>query len=127
MLLDEHGGGLRAAGDLKLLKDVGEITFDGLVAQAEGDGNFLVGLAVGHQGQDPSLLGRQHCILAIGVHRRKGSHTSEYRLSHGGIENGLPAGYGVNGLNQCRPPDRFQEIPFRTRKRGRQHRMLIRK
>ena len=44
VLLDEHGGDLCAAGDLKLLKDIGQIAFDGLVAQAEGCGNFLVGL-----------------------------------------------------------------------------------
>ena len=57
MMLANHGSDLRAAGDLQLLKDVGQVTLNGLVAQAEGRGNLLVGLPVSDQRQDPPLLG----------------------------------------------------------------------
>jgi hypothetical protein len=39
-------GGMRAPGDLQLLKCIAEIIFDGLIAQTERGGNLLVRLAI---------------------------------------------------------------------------------
>ncbi len=52
----KKGGRLRTPSDAKLLKDVGQVVLDGLVAESERDGDFLVGLSLGNQRNDSFFL-----------------------------------------------------------------------
>jgi hypothetical protein len=42
--------------DAKLLKNIRQIVLDRFIAQPEGNGDFLVGLALSNQGHDSFLL-----------------------------------------------------------------------
>lgn len=52
----KKGGRLRAPRDAKLLEDVCQVVLDGLVAEAERGGDFLVGLSFGNQRDNSFLL-----------------------------------------------------------------------
>src|SRR5437867_630659 len=100
--------GLRASSQLELLVYVAEIILDGLIAQAKGSGDFLVGFPVGHQGQDPLLLGSDRLGMTLGGLGRGGSHPCQERLSDGRVENGPSSCDGLNRMDQGLASDLFE-------------------
>lgn len=50
--LHEPGNGFRSSFHMKFLKDIGQVVFHRFVAQAELDGNLLIGFSFSQEGQD---------------------------------------------------------------------------
>ena len=54
---DGFGGGLGAVVDVEFLEDAADVLFDGVFGDAEGGGDFFVGVATGDEGEDLEFAG----------------------------------------------------------------------
>lgn len=54
--LHEPGHGFRTALDMKFIKDICQVVFDGFVAQAKLDGNLLIRFSFSQKREDQALL-----------------------------------------------------------------------
>src|SRR6266540_4879832 len=106
----EVGGGLSPPGHLELGQDARDVVLDRLLGEAEFFADLLVGLAVGHQLQDPLLLGREagqllvlHQVLAL-------AEAVQDALGDGRVQQALALAHGPNGPDQFAPLDLLQDI-----------------
>lgn len=63
----EPGNGLGSAFDMELIKDIRQVVFDRLIAQAEMDGNLFICFPFGQQRQNETFL-RGQSSDALGIH-----------------------------------------------------------
>ena len=107
-------GGLRAAGDLELIVDIGEVILDGLVTEAEARRDLFVRLAVRNERQDAAFLVRERLRFGLGGRIRQDPQPLQGLLRDVGVQQGLPGRDGLDGLNQGLRIDIFQDIALRA-------------
>lgn len=54
--LHEPGHGFRPAFDMQLIKNIGQVVFHRFIAQAQLEGDFLIGFSFSQKRQDQTLL-----------------------------------------------------------------------
>ncbi len=93
-----EGGGLGPPGQMEFGVDVREVIFDCLVAQPEFGGDFFVGLPLGHERQESSLLRRQQMLPLFRFPVCNLAKIGERLARRSRIEEGLPLGQRAQGL-----------------------------
>ena len=97
----EPGHGFSTPFYLKLVENIGEIVFDGLVAQAQLDGNFLVRFAISEEWQDQALLwGKTGDSLCRDAQMGAGPNPMQRLLCHPRVKVTLARSNGANGPDQ---------------------------